>query len=108
MWAPAPMIAGPRTVLRSSLAPLLDDDPALDLGVDQLPVHPALQVLEHQAVGLQHVLQAARVLPPARTMCGSTRLPSSIRAWIASVISSSPRAEGSIDLAAAKISGPNM
>ena len=43
-----------------------------------------------------------------RTMCGSTRLPPSIRASIASVISSSPRAEGSIERAAAKISGPNM
>ena len=38
----------------------------------------------------------------------STRLPPSISHWIASVISSSPRPEGSIALAASKIDGPNM
>ena len=42
------------------------------------------------------------------TMCGSTRLPESIRAAIASVISSSPRADGSIERAASKIAGENM
>ena len=42
------------------------------------------------------------------TMWGSTRLPESIIASMASVISSSPRAEGSIEWAAAKISGENM
>ena len=38
----------------------------------------------------------------------STRLPPSISHWMASVISSSPRPDGSIALAASKIGGPNM
>ena len=38
----------------------------------------------------------------------STRWPPSISHWIASVISSSPRPEGSIAFAASKIGGPNM
>ena len=32
------------------------------------------------------------------TICGSTRRPRSIMCWMASVISSSPRADGAIDL----------
>ncbi len=43
-----------------------------------------------------------------RTMCGSTRRPPSSRCWIASVISSSPRAEGSIARAASWICAVNM
>ncbi len=43
-----------------------------------------------------------------RTMCGSTRIPPSTRCWIASVISSSPRAEGSIARAASWIPAVNM
>ena len=39
------------------------------------------------------------------TMCGSTRSPRSISAWIASVISSSSRHDGSIARAASKIDG---
>jgi hypothetical protein len=42
-----------------------------------------------------------------RTICGSTRLPVSTRCWIASVISSSPRALGSIARAASWIEGVN-
>ena len=38
----------------------------------------------------------------------STRLPPSISHWMASVISSSPRRDGSIAFAASKIGGPNM
>ena len=43
----------------------LDHDPALDLRVDQLAVDAFDLVVEHQAVGLEHVLQAPGVLPPA-------------------------------------------
>ena len=43
-----------------------------------------------------------------RTMCGSTRRPRSTSVWIASVISSSSRQEGSIERAASKIDGLNM
>ena len=42
------------------------------------------------------------------TVCDSTRNPASIRFWIASVISSSLRQEGSIARAASKIDEPNM
>ena len=42
------------------------------------------------------------------TTWGSTRLPLSTRYWIASVISSSPRGEGSIALAASKMPLVNM
>ncbi len=43
----------------------LDHHPPLDLGVDDLAVDARLEVLEHQAVGLEHVRELARVLPPA-------------------------------------------
>ena len=43
-----------------------------------------------------------------RTTCGSTVWPSSTSHWIASVISSSPRGDGSIDFAAVWMSGVNM
>ena len=66
MRAPAPMIAGPRTTERSSLRAGLDHDPALDLGVDvSSPSMRALDVLEHQAVRLEHVVELPGVLPPA-------------------------------------------
>jgi hypothetical protein len=42
------------------------------------------------------------------TMCGSTRMPRSTSVWIASVISSSPRQDGSIERAASKIEALNM
>ena len=94
--------------VRSSVRALLDDHPALDLGVDQLPVHPRLEVLEHEAVGLEHVLEPAGVLPPALDDVRLDPLAVVDQGWIASVISSSPRAEGSIERAASKIAGPNM
>ena len=43
-----------------------------------------------------------------RTTCGSTRWPLSTSHWIASVISSSPRGDGSIAFAASWIRGVNM
>ncbi len=43
----------------------LDDDAALDLRVDQLAVDAPLDRVEDQAVGLEHVLEPAGVLPPA-------------------------------------------
>ena len=58
-------------------------------------LEPGLDLLEHEPVGLEHVGELAGVLPPAasRPRTGPRgRL--SISAWIASVISSSPRAGG--------------
>ena len=108
MWAPDADDRRPPHRAALELGALLDHDLPLDLGVHQLAVHPLLQVLEHQAVGLQHVLQAAGVLPPA---AHDVRLHA-----LAAVDQGVDRvgdlqlaaAEGSIDLAAAKISGPNM
>ena len=59
------MIAGPRTVARSSRRARLDDHAAVDLRVDQLAVDAPLDRLEDQPVGLEHVVEAAGVLPPA-------------------------------------------
>ena len=100
------MIAGPRTHRALEPRALLDHDPPLDPGVDQLAVDAALDVLEHQAVRLEHVLELPGVLPPAASRC-ATRPACRRRSarWIASVISSSPRPEGSIALAASKIAG---
>src|SRR5881394_2540660 len=47
----------PRTVLH--------DDASLDLRVDELALDLALDVLQYEAVRLQHVVELARVLPPA-------------------------------------------
>ncbi|MNL24152.1 hypothetical protein D3C87_1455760 [compost metagenome] len=49
-----------------------DDDPALDLAVsDQLSLHHGfLEVVEHDAVGFQHVGKLPGVLPPARDEVG--------------------------------------
>src|SRR5271163_4231353 len=55
----------------------LDHYPPVHARVDQLAVEALGKVVEDQAVGLQHVLQAPSVLPPAPTMCGSTRMPPS-------------------------------
>src|ERR1035438_3461083 len=43
----------------------LDDHAPVHARVDQLPVDSLGQIVEDQAIGLQHVLQAPRVLPPA-------------------------------------------
>ena len=59
------MIAGPAH--RRPLEPraALDRHAALDARVDQLAVEALLDVVEDQAVGLEHVLHLAGVLPPA-------------------------------------------
>ena len=43
----------------------LDDDAAVDLRLVEVAVDPALDGVEDQPVGLEHVVQAAGVLPPA-------------------------------------------
>ena len=59
------MIAGPRTVVRSRRAPASITTRPSIWRVDQLALHALGEVVEDQAVGLEHVLQATRVLPPA-------------------------------------------
>ena len=64
--ARAPMITGPRTIERSTTAPasMTTLPSTRDSGVHR-PVDPALERVEDQPVGLEHVLELARVLPPA-------------------------------------------
>ncbi len=50
-------------------------DPALDGALDQLAVVARLDHVEDQPVGLEHVLQAAGVLPPAGHLVGLHREP---------------------------------
>ena len=103
------MIAGPRTVERSSTAPGLDDDAAVDLRVDELALDAPLERLEDQAVGLEHVVEAPGVLPPAaHDVRLDRRAAASTSHWIASVISSSPRPDGWIARAASWMRGVNM
>ena len=59
------MIAGPRTVASLEHRALLDHHASLHACVRQLAVDPFLEVVEDQAVGLEHVLDLAGVLPPA-------------------------------------------
>ena len=56
---------GPADGRALQLGARLDDDAPLDLGVDQLALDPMLHAVEDQPVGLQHVVQAPGVLPPA-------------------------------------------
>ena len=59
------MIAGPRTDAALEPRAGLDDHPTVDLRVDQLALDPALDRVEHEPVGGEHVLELAGVLPPA-------------------------------------------
>ena len=103
------MIAGPRTVRALEARALLDHDPALDLRVDELAVDARLDVLEDSRlassmssswpVSFHQPLHDVRLDPHGRGRSAC---------WIASVISSSPRHEGSIARAASKITGVNM
>src|SRR5205807_5554533 len=43
----------------------LDDDAPVDAGVDELALNARGEAVEDEAVGLEHVLEPAGVLPPA-------------------------------------------
>ena len=88
--------------------PGLDDDAAVELGVDQLALDPLGRGCRGSGVGLQHVLETPGVLPPAPDDVGLHPRPESTSCWIASVISSSPRAEGSMLERASWIAAVNM
>ena len=106
MRAPAPMIAGPAHQRALEPRARLDHDAALDLGVDEL----ALDSRRSTSSRIRRFASSMSSRRPVsfhqpRTMWGSTRSPRSIRFWIASVISSSSRQDGSIARAASKIDG---
>ena len=52
-------------MVRSRRAPGSTTDPSVDLRVDELSLHVLDDLVEHQAVGLEHVLEPPGVLPPA-------------------------------------------
>ena len=62
---PAPMMTGPRTVQRCRRLPTPIYG-ALQRAVYGLAAHVALDAAQDEAVGLQHVLELAGVLPPTR------------------------------------------
>ena len=103
------MIAGPRTVERSRTAPGLHDHAPVALRVDELAVDAGLDAVEDQAVGLEHVVEAAGVLPPA---LHDVRLDA--LAGVDEVLDRvgdlelAARADGSIARAASWIRGVNM
>ena len=92
------MIAGPRTTELIELGAGLDHHPALDARrVVDLPSIAVLDRVEHEPVAVEERVLLAGVDPPAlRAPRDAPRCPWSISHWIASVISSSPRADGSI------------
>ena len=59
------MIAGPADGRALEPRAGLDDDAAVELRVDELAVAARDERVEDQAVGLEHVGELARVLPPA-------------------------------------------
>ena len=89
------MMAGPDDAGSGHLGARLDHDPADDLarGVGG-PVQPGLDGLEHEPVDLEHVGDAAGVLPVPGDGGGVHRLALVDEPPIASVISSSFRQEG--------------
>ena len=101
----APTIAGPRTVVRSRRAPgSITTRPSTCESISSPSMRSRrLSRIRRLASSMSSRRPVSFHQP--RTMCGSTRMPASTRCWIASVISSSPRAEGSIARAASWIGG---
>ena len=102
------MIAGPRTVERSSRAP---SSTTTRPSTRESTTSPSMR--SSRSSRISRLASSMSCTWPVSfhqpcTMCGSTRLPCSTRYWIASVISSSSRHEGSIARAASKIAGVNM
>ena len=103
------MIAGPRTVERSSRAPgSMTTRPSTCESISS-PSTRALDRVEDQPVGLEHVVEAAGVLPPA---AHDVRLdaPAAVDEVLDRVgdLELAARATGSIARAASWIAGVNM
>ena len=108
MTAPRPMIAGPRTVLWVMRAPASTTTlPRISLS-STVPLVARHQGVEDDAIRLQHVLEPTGILPPALDDVRAHEIALSISHWMASVISSSPRADGLMALTALKIVESNM
>ena len=108
MRVPRPTIAGPRTVARSSRAPS-----AITTRPSTRESTSSPSMLSVRSSRISWLASSMSCTWPVSfhqpcTMWGSTRMPRSTSAWIASVISSSPRQDGSIERAASKIAGVNM
>ena len=107
MQAPGPITAGPRTTEPLTLAPSLRTtrpstreassiSPSSSVSISSSTSRLASSMSASWPVSFHQPV----------TISDCTRWPSSIRPWIASVISSSPRQEGSSARAASKIAGP--
>ena len=102
---PAPITAGPRTVLRSTRAP-----GSITTRPSTLESISSPSTLGSRSSSTRRFASSMSASWPVSfhqplTRCCSTVWPVSIRCWIVSVISSSPRADGSIARAASKTSG---
>ena len=90
------------------MAPSLEDDAALD---PRALVDLAVELVSTSSSTSRFASSMSASWPVSfhqpLTTSDWTRWPSSISPWIASVISSSPRQEGSSARAASKIAGPN-
>ena len=108
MTAPLPMMAGPRTVLWAIRAPastttlprtsLCSTSPSVRGITVSRMIRLASRMSSSRPVSFHH---------PSIT-CGRTTRPWSMSHWMASVISSSPRAEGRMAFTASKMAESNM
>ena len=105
---PAPMATGPRSVELTISAPASTTTrPSIVDAASTVPSSAGLDLLQQQPVGLQQRRQLAGVDPPAGEQLGAHPVAGVISHWMASVISSSPRAEGAIARTASWIVGSN-
>ena len=102
------MIAGPRTVQRSSRAPASITTRPSQRESTSSPSTRSTSVSRTRRLASSMSSRRPVSFHQPRTMCGSTRSPRSTRCWIASVISSSPRELGRMARAASWIADVNM
>ena len=105
---PAPITAGPRTVLRSSLAPASTTTRPTSSEFTSSPsTRGSRSSSTRRFASSMSASWPVSFHQPFTRWCW-TVWPLSMRCWIVSVISSSPRADGSIARAARSTSGVNM
>ena len=107
--APSPITTGPRITERSSFAPAA----IATLPSTRLASSSSHSTRRSRSSSTRRFASSMSASCPVSfhqplTVWLSTREPLSIRCWIASVISSSPRPEGSIERAASRMAGVNM
>src|SRR3989304_3058341 len=106
--APLPMIAGPRTVLLTTRAPASTTTLPSMSESSTTPSVLGTSVSRMMRLGSSMAPSSPVSFHQPSMTCGRTTCPWSMSHWIASVISSSPRAEGLMALTAWKIVASNM